>query len=51
MADDSWAVEFAELRRRHQHEARSRPPGLRDAVAVLRIIEQIYKDSGYDHRS
>jgi len=50
MADDSWAVEFAELvddiRLKRQPAV-----GLRDAVAVLRVVEQIYETSGYDHRS
>ena len=50
MEDDSWAVEFATF----TEDIRTKrvvAPGLRDAVAVLRIIEQIYKDSGYDYRS
>ncbi len=50
MEDDSWAVEFATF----AEDIRTKrvvAPGLRDAVAVLRIIEQIYKDSGYDYRS
>jgi predicted dehydrogenase len=50
MADDSWTVEFAEfvedIRR-----ARAPAPGLTDALAVLRVVEQIYEASGYDHRS
>jgi predicted dehydrogenase len=50
MADDSWSVEFAEfiddIRR-----ARTPAAGLTDAIAVLRVIEQIYKASDYDHRS
>jgi predicted dehydrogenase len=49
MADQSWSVEFAEfvddIRRRRAPAA-----GLTDAIAVLRVIEQIYKASGYDHR-
>jgi predicted dehydrogenase len=50
MEDDSWAVEFATF----AEDIRTKrvvAPGLRDAVVVLRIIEQIYKDSGYDYRS
>jgi predicted dehydrogenase len=50
MEDDSWAVEFATF----TEDIRTKrvvAPGLRDAVVVLRIIEQIYKDSGYDYRS
>jgi predicted dehydrogenase len=50
MEDDSWAVEFAtfteDIRTR-----RAVAPDLGDAVAVLRIIERIYKNSGYDYRS
>lgn len=50
MADDSWAVEFAEflddIRLDRQPAA-----GLPEAVAVLRIIQQIYETSGYDHRT
>jgi predicted dehydrogenase len=48
MADDSWAFEFAafvdDIRAK-----RAPGPGVADAVAVLRIIEQVYKDSGYDY--
>jgi predicted dehydrogenase len=50
MADDSWAVEFAEFVD-DIRLARQPAVGLRDAVAVLRIVEQIYEASGYDHRS
>ncbi len=50
MEDDSWAVEFAsfvdDIRLK-----RAAVPGVPDAVAVLRIVEQVYRDSGYDHRS
>ena len=50
MADDSWAVEFAEFL--EDIELRRQPSaGLRDAYEALRIIEQIYKASGYDHRA
>ena len=50
MEDDSWAVEFATF----TEDIRTKrvvAPDLGDAVAVLRIIEQIYKNSGYDYRS
>lgn len=49
-ADDSWAVEFAEFL---EDIRLQRPPaaGLRDALAVLRIIDVIYKGSGYDHHT
>jgi predicted dehydrogenase len=50
MEDDSWAMEFASFIEDIRAN-RSTEPGVRDAVAVLRIIEQVYKDSGYDHRS
>lgn len=50
MADDFWTVEFAEF----VEDIRSaRPPavGLRDALAVLRVVEKIYEAPGHDHRS
>jgi hypothetical protein len=47
MADDSWNVEFAEFLEDIRLD-RSPAPGLSDAVAVLRIIDTIYKASGYD---
>lgn len=50
MADDSWEREFAEFLediRLHREPA----AGLKDAVAVLRIIEKIYGISGYDHHA
>ncbi len=50
MEDNSWAVEFASF----TEDIRTNcivAPGLRDAVVVLRIIKQIYKDSGCDYRS
>lgn len=48
MADDSWAVEMAEF---YQDILLDREPaaGLNDAYQALKIINQIYKDSGYDH--
>ncbi|MBT8578592.1 Gfo/Idh/MocA family oxidoreductase [Polynucleobacter paneuropaeus] len=48
MADDSWAVEIAEF---YQDILLDREPaaGLNDAYQALKIIDQIYKDSGYDH--
>ncbi|HEX4553022.1 MAG TPA: Gfo/Idh/MocA family oxidoreductase [Xanthobacteraceae bacterium] len=50
MADDSWHVEFAEfvedIRLKREPAA-----GLRDAHAVLRVIEKIYEASANDHRS
>ena len=50
MADDSWAVEFTEFVD-DIHLGRAPVPGLGDAIAVLRVIDQIYEGSGYDHRS
>jgi predicted dehydrogenase len=48
MADNSWAVEFAEfledIRLHREPEA-----GIQDAIASLKVIEQIYRTSGYDH--
>jgi len=48
MADDSWATEMAEF---YDDIRQDREPaaGLNDAYQSLKIIEQIYKDSGYDH--
>lgn len=48
MADDSWAVEMNEF---YDDIRLNREPsaGLNDAYQALKIINQIYKDSGYDH--
>jgi predicted dehydrogenase len=48
MGDDSWAEEMAEL---YEDILLDRAPaaGLNDAYQALKIIEKIYKDSGYDH--
>jgi predicted dehydrogenase len=48
MGDDSWGVEMAEF---YDDIRLNRSPaaGLGDAYAALKIIEQIYKESGYDH--
>ncbi len=50
MADDSWAVEFAEFL---EDIAADREPraGLADAVAALNVVERIYEVSGYDYRA
>jgi predicted dehydrogenase len=50
MADDSWTVEMREFL---QDIEMNRQPaaGLRDAAAVLRIVEHIYRDCGHDHRA
>ena len=48
MGDDSWAVEMAEF---YEDIRLDRQPaaGLQDACAVLQVVQQIYKESGYDH--
>lgn len=50
MGDDSWAVEIAEF---YEDIRLNRPPaaGLKDAYEALKIIEHIYRESGYDHRA
>jgi predicted dehydrogenase len=50
MADDSWAVETATF----LDDIRTGRPAscsLEDAIAALKIVETIYKRSGYDHRA
>jgi len=46
--DDSWAVEMAEF---FEDIRLDREPsaGLRDAQAALKIVESIYRESGYDN--
>ena len=48
MGDDSWTVELAEF---YEDILLDRKPsaGLKDAHAALKIIEKIYKQSGYDN--
>ena len=50
MADDSWAVEMAEF---YEDIRLNREPaaGLKDAYESLKIIQQIYQESGYDYRT
>ena len=48
MADDSWAVEMAEFYKDIRLD-RQPAAGLNDAYQALTVIDQIYKDSGYDH--
>ena len=50
MGDDSWAVEIAEF---FDDIRLNREPaaGLDDALAALKIVETIYRESGYDHRA
>jgi predicted dehydrogenase len=50
MADNSWAIEMAEFYKDIRDDRES-SPGLLDAQAALKIVEAIYKDSGYDHRA
>jgi predicted dehydrogenase len=50
MGDDSWAVEMAEFFEDIRVD-REPSAGLSDAQAALRVIESIYRESGYDHRS
>jgi len=48
MEDDSWALELAEF---YEDIRLNREPsaGLKDAYAVLKVVERIYKESGYDY--
>ena len=50
MKDNSWEYEIEEFYK-DIWENRAPNPGLEDAMAALKIIEKIYKDSGYDHRT
>jgi predicted dehydrogenase len=48
MGDDSWAVEMAEF---FEDIRLDREPaaGLRDAQAALKVVESVYRESGYDN--
>lgn len=50
MEDDSWAVEIAEF---YDDIRLNRTPsvGLKDAHETLKVVEKIYKESGYDYRA
>ena len=50
MGDDSWAVELAEF---YEDIRLDREPaaGLKDACESLKIVQHIYKESGYDYCS
>ncbi len=50
MVDDSWALELAEF---YEDIRLNREPsaGLKDAYETLKVIEKIYKESGYDHNA
>jgi len=50
MADDSWTVEFAEFIEDIKLQ-RKPAANLDDAYAVLKIVQNIYKESGYDHHA
>lgn len=47
MQDDSWEFEFNEFLEDIKHN-RQPEAGLNDAYVALKIVEKIYKDSGYD---
>ena len=47
-ADDSWEVEIAEFYE-DIHLDRTPAAGLKDAFEALKVVEKIYKESGYDH--
>ncbi len=46
--DDSWSAEMAEF---YDDIRLNRQPaaGLNDAFEALKVVEKIYKESGYDH--
>jgi predicted dehydrogenase len=48
MADDSWAVEFAEFLA-DIRAGRQPSRGLRDALAALEVVKHIYQESGHAH--
>jgi len=48
MADDSWSAEFADLLADIRGGRRS-SRGLRDALAALEVVKQIYEASGHAH--
>ena len=48
MADDSWSIEMAEFYQ-DIHQDREPAAGLNDAYQSLKIIDQIYKESGFDY--
>jgi predicted dehydrogenase len=50
MADNSWDLEFAEFLEDIQLK-RQPSAGIRDAIAALTIIDEIYRMSGYDHNA
>ena len=50
MSDDSWDIEFEEFVNDIRLDRRPQST-LSDAYEALKIIEKIYKDSGYDYRA
>lgn len=50
MGDDSWAVEMNEFFDDIRLD-RTPAASLSDAYAALRIVESVYRESGYDHRA
>ena len=48
MGDDSWSLELNEFYE-DIHLNREPSAGLKDAYEALKVIEKIYKESGYDH--
>jgi len=50
MADNSWDVEMKEFLE-DIHLNRKPSVGLPDAIAALSVVDKIYMESGYDHRS
>jgi predicted dehydrogenase len=48
--DDSWSLEFQEFLEDIDLN-RTPSPGLCDARAALKIVEEVYKGSGYGHRT
>ena len=50
MADDSWEFEFNEFLSDIKNNTSSKP-GLQDAIENLKIINKIYKNSGYDYNT
>jgi predicted dehydrogenase len=50
MADTSWDIEFSEFLE-DIRLTREPSPTLNDAYEALRIVEQIYAESGYDYRA
>jgi predicted dehydrogenase len=50
MSDNSWEVEMAEFLE-DIRLGRTSATNLNDAFAVLEIVNKVYRDSGYDHRS